>query len=273
MKKELLIGFSLLFFLNGPAQIYHGLISPGYNASGGYSIQFADAFSFTANPSSLGNANHLLIGVLAENKWMLEGLNNYTFAASFPLSASGVGIVLQQSGDEDFKEQGLELAYGKNLGKLDIGIDFNYLRDLAASYGPVQFLFSGIGFRYRVNEKFISGWELGLPVSGKAGKTNPERAPQYFRMGFGYAVDDGLFLSLQMSKQSGIPLELCGYVEYRFEDHFIFSAGINSSPGSFYFKSGWKKNRLCIQLSLMYEPVLGISPGLVLLWETKNKSE
>jgi hypothetical protein len=273
MKKELLSGFALLFFLNGPAQIFHGLPSSGYNSSGAYSTQFADAFSCTANPSCLGAMNHVLIGALAENKWMLQGLNNYALAASFPLNAGGAGLVLQQSGDEDFKETGLELAYGKNLGKLEIGIDFNYLRDMTAGYGSVQFVFSGFGLRYRVNEKFISGWELGLPVSGKAGKTNPERAPQYFRMGFGYTAEDDLFLSLQISKQSDLPMELCGYVEYRYEDHFVFSAGINSLPGSIYFKSGWKKNRLCIQLSLAYEPVLGISPGLIILCETKNKSE
>lgn len=273
MKKELLIVCAVLFFLNGPAQIFHGLPYSGYNSSGAYSLRYTNAFSCTANPSSLGDINRLLFGAYAENKWMLEGLNNYTFAASLPLNTGGAGMVLQQSGDEEFREQGLELAYGKNLGKLDIGIDFNYLRVHAAGYGSVQFIFSGIGLRYRVNEKLISGWELGIPVSGKAGKTNPERAPQYFRMGFGYTANDDLFVSFQISKQSGLSVELCGYVEYRYEDHFIFSAGINSLPGSFYFKSGWKINRLSIQLSVIYEPVLGISPGLLLLWETKNKSE
>jgi hypothetical protein len=273
MKKEILIGCIVLFFLNGQGQTFHALPSAGYNTSGAYSLQYADAFSCISNPASLGGINHLLCGALAENKWMLEGLNNYALALSFPLGLGGVGIVLQQNGDEVFKEQALELAYGKNLGKLDIGIAFDYFRDQAAGYESVHFISSGIALRYRVNEKLITGWELGLPVSGKVGKTNPEETPRYFRMGLGYHMEDDLFLSLQIEKQSGQPVDICGYVEYRYGDHFFFSAGIRSVSGSFIFKTGWKKNRLNIQFCLIYEPVLGISPGLVLLWETKNKTE
>jgi hypothetical protein len=273
MKKELLIGCIVLFFLNGQGQTFHELPSYRYSTTGAYSLRYTDAFSCTANPASLGGISHILFGVLAENKWMLEGLNNYAFAVSFPLGARGTGIVLRQNGDEAFKERGLELNYGKNLGRLDIGIVFDYLRDQAAGYEPVHFISSGIGLRYRLNEKLATGWELGFPVSGKIGKTNPEGSPQYFRMGFGYHLEDDLFLLLQIEKQSGQPADFFGYIEYRYGDHFIFSAGISSVSGSFIFKTGWKKNRLNIQLCLMYEPVLGISPGLLLLWETKNKVE
>jgi hypothetical protein len=273
MKKGLLIGCAVIFFLNGQGQIFHEMPSYRYSITGAYSLRYTDAFSCTDNPASLGGVSQLHLGVLAENKWMLEGLNNCAFAVSFPIGAGGTGIVLRQNGDEAFKEQGLELNYGKNLGRLDIGIVFDYLRDQAAGYETVHFISSGVGLRYRINEKLITGWELGLPVSGKIGKTNPESAPQYFRMGFGCHIEDDLFLSLQIEKQSGQPADFFGNIEYRCEDHFIFSAGISSGSDSFIFKTGWKKNGLSIQLCLMYEPILGISPGLLLLWETKNKAE
>ena len=273
MKKELLTGCAVLFYFCGPGQTFHKLAPFGYNSTGAYSLQFTDAFSTVSNPASLGSIQHFSCGVLAENKWMLEGLNNYSFASSFPIGGDGFGIVLQQNGNDEFKEQDLELAYGKNLGKLDLGIAFNYLRDQTEGYGSTQFISSGLGLRYRISKKLMTGWDLGIAVSGKAGKTNPERAPQWFRMGFGYSMDKDLFLSLQIEKQSGLPGDFCGYIEYRYLDHLIFGAGIHSDSGSLFFKTGWRKNHLCIQFCFAYEPVLGLSPGIVLLWETKIKTE
>jgi hypothetical protein len=49
------------------------------------------------------------------------------------------------------------------------------------------------------------------PVSGKIGKTNLEGAPQYSRMGFGHHIENDLFLSLQIEKQSGQPADFFGF--------------------------------------------------------------
>lgn len=273
MKKEILFVCAVLFFLNGPGQVIHGLPSLGINSSGAYNLLYADALSFAINPASLGTVKQFYCGSLIENKWMLEGLNEYTIAASFPFGAGGAGMLIHQSGDEAFHETGFKLAYGKNLGKPDIGIVFDYLRDRVAGYGSAQFISLGIALRYRVTEKFTGGWELGLPVFANAGKTSPEKAPQYFCMGFGYAPEDNLILSLRIEKPLGQPADISGWLEYRYEDHFIFSAGIRSMTGSFFLSSGWKKNRLTIQVSGIYEPLLGISPGLLLLWESTKKAK
>jgi hypothetical protein len=261
----LIIGF------NGLAQPYHLQSENAYISAGTYSTHFTDAFSFVSNPASLGTNDEFSIGILAERKWMLKELDNYALAFSGNLGNGGLGILFQKNGDENFNEQSIELAYGKNLGKLEMGIRFNYLRDKALGYQGIGFGSSGIGMRFHVSEKLITGWELGLPVFGRAGKTNPEKGPQLFKIGFGYEWRGDLFLAVQLIKSSGLPLNVISSLEYRYGEHFLFSFGINSNSGSPYFKSGWKKNRLCIQIYTVYETVLGFSPGLLLLWENKNK--
>ena len=261
----------LLFCLNGMGQPVHLPSENGYIKAGAYSVHFVDAFSFTSNPACLGGVKDFLSGVLMERKWMLKELNNYEMAVACPMGKGALGFTLQRSGDADFNEQALELAYGKNLGRLDLGIRFNYLRDQAAGYPDIGFGSSGLGIRFHVSEKLITGWEIGLPVFGKAGKTNVERAPQFFRMGFGYELRADLYMTLQVEKTGGLPMTVLPSLEYRYGEQFFFSFGIDSYAGSVYFKTGWKKNRLCIQLYSQYEPVLGFSPGLVLLWERKNK--
>jgi hypothetical protein len=273
MKQGMIVGYVLLFYLNGDCQIYHPLLSAGFNTSGVYSLKNANVFSFSDNPASLGGADHLLGGAMVMNYWMLQGLNAWRVAMSFPMAASGIGMMLEQSGDELYKEQNLELAYGKRLGKMDIGIGFDFINARAAGYGSIPFVSGVMGLRFHVDEKITAGWALGLPFLGYSGKTNSEKAPQYFRMGFGYQIEKDLLISFQVEKQPGIVADIFGCIEYGYLDHFIFSVGVHSAEGSFVFIAGWKKNRLSIEPCLLYEPVPGFSPGLMLLWEAKNKTE
>jgi hypothetical protein len=262
----------LLFCLNTAAQPAHLPSENGYTTAGANSNHFMDAFSFSSNPACLGGAKDLLTGMLFERKWMLQELNNVQLAISTPLGKDGLGISFQHSGDGDYSEQAAQLGYGKNLGKVDIGICFHYFLDQAAGYRAVEFGSSAVGIRFHVSDKLISGWEVGLPFFGQTGTMDPERAPQFFHMGFGYEYNPDLFLSVQVEKTAGLPLNTICSVEYRYSEQFFFSFSVNSLAGSVSFRSGWKKNRICMQIYTLYEPVLGWSPGIVLLWERKNKT-
>jgi hypothetical protein len=261
----------LLFCTPGICQTAHRSSENAYITAGAYSMHFMDAFSFTSNPACLADMKVFLSGILAERKWMLAALDSYALASSCTMGKGGMGILLQRSGDADYSEQTGELAYGKNLGRLEMGIRFGYLQISATGYPVPGFGYAGIGIRVHVSENLVTGWELDLPVFGKAGKTIPEKGPQSFRIGFGYEWGTDLFLALQVIKASGIPLNVITSIEYRYGEQFFFSFGINSNTGSPVFQSGWEKNQLCIQLYTAYEPVMGFSPGLILLWKGKNK--
>lgn len=271
MKWMMLYGLCWMFCEKGISQLAHLPVSTGDIRSGAYSTHFADAFSFAANAASLGAAKEILCGLSLERKWMLKELNHYELAGSFGRGHGGIGVALAYSGDADYHEQAIKLAYGKNLGKLEVGIFFNYLNNQAAGYSSIGYGYCGAGIRFHVSEKLISGWELSLPVMGQLGKQNPETGPRQYALGFGYEANASLFMAAQLVKESGVPMNLIVSVEYRYADQFLFSFGIESGIGSPYFKTGWKKNQLCIQLYSVYHPVLGFSPGLQLLWQKKNK--
>ncbi len=261
-----------LICLNGTAQTFHVQTENAYITSGAYSTNFRDAFSFVSNPACITNAKGISLGIMTERKWMLKELDCTTMAASFSFGNDGLGFTLQQSGDVNYNEQSLELAYGKNLGNLRMGIFFGYQLDRASGYQGVGFGSSGIGMQFHASDKLIVGWDLGLPVFGEVGKAHPEKGPQFFRMGFGYELRKDLFLAMEIVKSSGLPLNVISSVEYRYGEHFFFSFGLNSNTGSPYFKTGWKKSSLSIQLYTIYEQVMGFSPGLLLLWDSKNKN-
>ena len=266
---ELIFGLFICLYADG--QLYHLQSESGYITSGAYSKHFGDAFSFVSNAACLGNTRVFQCGLLTERKWMLKELDLQEMALSIPLGNGGVGLGFQYNGDVDYNEQAVNLAYGKSLGKLQIGGRFSYVNTKAAFYQSTVFGYSGIGICYQVTDQFMTGWELDLPVFGEAGKSYPEKGPQFFKMGFGYESRRDLFISFQVEKKASLPLNVVGYIEYRYAEQFLFAFGINSLSASPYFKSGWKKNGFTIQIYVGYEQVLGFSPGLAIFWERKNK--
>lgn len=261
----------LFIYLNVHGQLSHVQSENSYITAGAYSHHFRNAFSFVFNPASLGEMQNFQSGILTERKWMLKELTNTEMTSCFPVGNGGLGIALQHSGDADYNEQGLTLAYGIKAGRLQTGAGFAYLFDQAAGYRAIRFGSARVGICFHVSDKLTAGWGLGLPVFGIAGKTNPERGPQFFNMGFGYEYRPDLFMSVQFEKDAGLPASIIAYTEYEYGEQFSFAFGINGLAGAVYFKSGWKKNRLSIQIYTLFEPVLGFSPGIALLWEGKNK--
>ncbi len=261
----------LFFGLHVHGQISHVQSENSYITAGSYSLHFRDAFSFVSNPACLGEIQNFQSGILTERKWMLKELENSGMTACFPIGNGGFGISLQHSGDAGYNEQGLEMAYGITTGRLQIGAGFEYLLNQAAGYPAIGFGSAQAGICFHVSDKLIAGWVLGLPVFGTAGKSNPEKGPQFFNMGFGYECSPDLFMSVQVKKDAGLPASITGYVEYRYGGQFTFAFGMNGLAGAVFFKSGWKKNRLAIQIYTLFEPVLGFSPGITLLWEGKKR--
>ena len=269
--RVIMVLVSLFLSVDALTQTIHPQSINNYVTGGAYSAHFMDAFSFDSNPACLGNVNTIYAGMLAERKWLLKELGGYAFSMAVPILKSGIGLSLKQDGDPNYHEQGLELAYGKNLGVLEFGICFSYLRTQAIGYPGISFGSAGAGVRFHVSEKLVTGWELEVPVFPAQAKTTTEKSPQIFKMGFGYEQTPELFISIQIEKSSGLPLNIISAIDYRYQDQFDFSFGVSSFNGALYFKSGWKKNGLGIQLYTLYESFPGFSPGIALLWENKKR--
>jgi hypothetical protein len=261
----------LFICMNVHGQISHVQSENSYITAGAYSHHFSNAFSFVSNPACLGEMQNFQSGILSERKWMLKELENTEMTFCYPMGNGGLGIALQHSGDAGYNEQCLELAYGIKTGRLQVGTEFAYLLDHAAGYRAISFGSARVGICFHVSDKLTAGWALGLPVFGVAGKTNPEKGPQFFNMGFGYECRPDLFMSIQVEKYAGLPVNITAYIEYCYGEQFCFAFGVTGLTGAVYFKSGWKKNRLSIQIYTLFEPVLGFSPGIAILWEGKSR--
>src|ERR1700712_1300065 len=145
---ESILGLFISMHVSG--QLYHLESESSYITGGAYSKHFGDAFSFASNVACLGNAKLFQSGLLTERKWMLKELDQQEMAIAIPLGNGGLGLGLRYNGDDNYSEQSMNLAYGKNLGRLQIGLRFGYLNNKAAFYRATVFGYTGVGISYQV---------------------------------------------------------------------------------------------------------------------------
>lgn len=139
------------------AQVFHEPVKSAYITGGAYSEQFTDAFSFTGNPAVLGTAHSGMLASSAERRWMLKELDYYQLAGSFPAGSGGIGFQFHYTGDADYNESSLGMAYGKDLGNISLGLQFRYEIYHAAGYGNKPDGSVGLGLRFHLTEKLYAG--------------------------------------------------------------------------------------------------------------------
>jgi hypothetical protein len=238
-----------------------------------YSTHFTDAFSFTANPAELGLAQDCRAALSAECRWMLKDLACYQGAVSLPAGGGGMGLQFHYAGGPDDYESALALAYGRSLGRIDLGLQFRYDATHVAFYGNRASGSVMLGLRFHPAEKVFAGLASSVSFSGAAGRgAYPEKGPGNYSMGFGYEASEQVLISMQFLKEWGVPLNVLPCLDYRFADRFFASAGLETGSCSPYFKAGWRSDALTIEIFTAYHAVLGFTPGLVLMWEGKKRS-
>jgi hypothetical protein len=257
---------------SGRTQVFHLPAKSVYLSGGAYSGQFTDGFSFTGNPAVLGSAKNLRVAMSTERRWMLKELDFSRIACSFSAGRGGIGLSFQRAGDADYQETAMALAYGKDLGRIALGIQFCYDQDKAPGYGYDGSGSAVLGMRVNPTEKIYAGLVFNTLVFGNRNKGAGEKGPEQYAMGIGYEVSSFVFLSMQLEKEAGIPMNVEGSVDYRWSDQFYASIGIGSNAASPFARAGWKKNRLLVEIFAAYHVVLGFTPGVALFWEGKNKA-
>ncbi len=266
------IVFWSFHFFSASAQVFHSAAKSAYLTGGAYSAHFTDAFSFTVNPAVLGGEKTVRVAISNERRWMLRELAYFQMACSFSAGRGGMGLQFHYTGNSDYNETALAMSYGKDLGRIAIGVQFRYDFYHVAGYGNMKDASAMPGLQFHLSEKTYAGIAFNISFFQKAGNHSAEKASGIYRMGIGYEASPYVFLSMQFEKEAGIPTNIIGCVDYRWNDQFFAAAGLASNSASPYIKAGWKKNNLVICIFTAYQATLGFTPGLVLLWEGKNKS-
>lgn len=272
MRNIYLLFLFILINSNLGAQSLRKPVAASYIGLGAYSINHADAFSFTANQAALAQIKNPVIGVYGENRFLLNATNLYSAVVAMPTTQGNFGVQIDYFGFKDYNESQIGIAYARSLGsKLDIGVKFNYYSFRIPAYQSSSAVNFEIGAIAHLTDKLNAGIHFYNPVGGNLSKTNNEKLSSIYTFGMGYEASESFLVSAEIEKQEDLPVNINAGVQYNFQKQFFVRAGINAENESPYAGAGvtWKDIRLDVSAS--YHPQLGISPGLMLIVNFKSK--
>lgn len=247
-------------------------VAAHYIGLGAYSLNHTDVFSFTANPASLAQLKNAAAGVYGERRFLLNELNNYTVAAGVPTDTGNFGLKAGYAGFSDYNETQIGLAYGRKLGsKVDIGAKFNYngIR-ISGGYGNAAAISFEIGTVLHISEKLHAGIHINNPVGGKFGKTGQEKLPSVYTVGFGYDASEKFFIGAEIQKEEDQPVNVNAGLQYRFLPQLLARGGVSTATSSAWLGIGIVLKSFRLDITSSYHPQLGITPGLLLLFNFKK---
>lgn len=250
--------------------------SPGtlYTGLGAYSHHFSQSFSFLANQAVLGDLSRTSAGVYTEQKYGLKELSMFMASAAIPVNRGGVGIAMQYAGFAGFNESQVSIAYGKNLGKVSLGIQCNYNMMHMEGYGNDAAVGFEIGSQWQLSQTLVTGIHIVNPVGAHFRNHSSEKLAAVYQFGAGYEVSKQLFLSAEITKEEDRPVNVQAGLQYILvPDRFFVRLGLTTATSSPYLGMGYQWKNCRADVHVRYHPQLGLTPGLLLLFYGKQKAE
>ena len=253
------------------SQTFHSPVSTAYTKTNTYSSVHNDAFSFVGNQAALAESKRILVGVYGERRFMLADLNSYQFAFALPTPSGNFGFQANYFGSSTYNQSSLGLAYARNLGKIDVGAQFNYQQVRLTGYGNASAINFEGGAILHVTDQFQTGVHVYNPTRVRIGKNGEEKLPFVYSFGLGYDASPKLFIGSEIEKIENQPVNVNAGLQYSFDEKLFARIGIASSTSSFYFGAGFLWNGLRIDVAASLHPSLGMTPGLLLVYNSPDR--
>jgi len=225
-----------------------------------------DAMPLLAQPACASRLKGFSASALTERRFLIEGFNLSSAAIGLPLSFGGVGLTINYSGSQEFNLSSIGLVYGKNLGKVDLGVSFHYTSIKLNGYGKSSTIEFELGSLWQISERIHSSILLKNPVGGKFGLDKTEKLPAVFRFGLGFKASENVSIAVELIKEEeqkpGFNTGLC----YVFNKKFFFQAGIQTLIASPYWSIGYQIKKLRVETYCSYHQQLGFSPAISLIF-------
>ncbi|MFC4262230.1 hypothetical protein ACFOWM_05045 [Ferruginibacter yonginensis] len=265
-----LLIFTCLHFVAAAQSLRYSVSMP-YIGLGAYTTKQNDAFSFTSNQAALAQTKAASVGVYGERRFLLADNSVYGLALAIPTSLGNFGIQANYAGFANFNEQKVGVAYGRSLGsKLDIGVQFNYYGYRIPTYNSASAVNFEAGAIMHVSEKLNVGVHVYNPVGGNLGKSGNEKIASAYKFGVGYDVSDNFYFSTEIIKEEDQPVNVTGGFQYRFKKQFFAKAGFRSDNNTGYAGIGFQYDAIRIDVAASYHQQLGVSPGVLLIYNFKE---
>jgi hypothetical protein len=274
LSKPFLILSFVFIHLHINGQMLRRPVAALYTGLGAYSINYTDVFSFNNNQASLAQMKNASAGVYGEKRFMLDELSLYQLSIAVPTNSGNFGVKAGYFGFSDYNESQMGLAYARKLGsKIDVGVQFNYNGIQVSGYGNSSAINFEIGTILHLTDKINAGVHAYNPVGGKFGKNSEDKLASVYTVGLGYEASDKFFVSAEIEKEEDKPVNVNAGMQYKFLPQFMVRTGIATSTSNLYGGISLFLKSFRLDVVASYHPQLGVTPGLLLIYDFKKKED
>ena len=231
------------------------------------------AQAVTSNAALLGLNSESLLGVYSERRFMMKELSFHQVLFVLAADKSSFAAVLESFGKGDFSENAARVSYGRNLGKLSLGIQFDYLRRAVVGFGPASKLGTSIGLNWQASERLYTGIEISNPFPQKNQSSGTVLLPFGIDWYLNLYVSDQAGMGLYIDKSFLHPVTICFALLYQPTEKIKCRAGIITEGFSPWLSLEYELKKFRLQIQSTYHNQLGISPGISLVYSLKKKSK
>jgi hypothetical protein len=243
---------------------------PDYFCAGTYGDSAA-VYSFTTNQATLGRVKLLGAAAYSSRLFMLNELNHFYAACSFPTNSGGFGISVNGLGNTSYRSVQTGLAYGRKLSEqVDVGMQVNYHSLHVNGYGNAGTVSIEGGMIMQLTGPLRGGVHVFYPASKIETKEGVETFPAIYRMGFGYTVSKQALLQVNIEKEQGAKTAVLPSISYLIAEKVIAKAGLSTATSSYFFSAGFLLRYIQLNAVATYQPRLGITPGLMIVYQSKK---
>lgn len=245
-------------------------VASGIGAVGAYSKNFVSPLSVLSNKASLTNIHTFSTALYCERRFMLKELAFFDAVVCIPFQFGGIALSLKRFGYQQYNQSQLGICYGKNLGRFDLGVQFSYHMINIPAYGTAGLLMFDIAGILHISENLYTGLQISNPTRSRFGTDKPERFPSRYSAGLGYEASGNLFIVGELVKEEGKTLQVNASLQYALAKQFFATLGIQTT--GLHFGLGWKWNIFRVDITGSYDLRLGLTPGILILFEGKKKA-
>jgi hypothetical protein len=250
----------------GAAQTaYHSYAMP-FLFSAKTSENFSDAFNAAFNPSLIPYIHSIEVATCAEKKY-LTNINVLLLTVCAPFRDNGASLVFQRYGNTLFSESTLGLGYGKKIGAVNAGINFQHIRVKIKGAQDVSLIKVGIASSIKLSDNVFAGCRITNPnLFAKRGPSKLHAASS-FSLSIGWDASPEVYAGIESLKDEGQPLSLIFSLQYHFAEEFSCALNWNTYSNQPHAAFSWRQNQLTIEAGCSYHATLGMSPLISLLFK------
>lgn len=239
------------------------------------SVTLIDPFSVFVNPANLANTTKPTLGLFADHRYSLSGLNILALAYSQNYKSWGAGVGVARYGDELLNHTRVEFALAYKIRMVSLGAGVGYHQLMIMELGTASRALFQLGGRAELTPKLTYAASVYNLARAKVSSQSSIYYPVVMKMGLSYIAIKQVVLMGEVEKSSDSKTNFKAALEYSLLGYLQFRTGVNTFPSQGFLGVGLKWKGASLDYAISFHSRLGNvhALGLTCVFGKKQSEE